>query len=107
MNTPEFAKIIAHRGHLTDSFKNAVSSSKKVLKFTPEETEKVVLKVHQAGIEKVWIQQGSQSKVAEEYCAENGINCISNECILMFAEPAGFIHRAHRWIWSIAGKLLL
>lgn len=95
MNTREFAKIIAHRGHLTDSLKNAVSSSKKVLKFTPEETEKV------------WMQQGSQSKVAEEYCAENGINCISNECILMFAEPAGFIHRAHRWIWSIAGKLLL
>ena len=72
MNTPEFAKIIAHRGHLTDSLKNAVSSSKKVLKFTPEETEKV------------WMQQGSQSKVAEEYCAENGIDCISNECILMF-----------------------
>lgn len=95
MNTPEFAKIIAHRGHLTDSLKNAVSSSKKVLKFTPEETEKV------------WMQQGSHSKVAEEYCAENGIDCISNECILMFAEPAGFIHRVHRWIWSIAGKLLL
>ena len=95
MNTPEFAKIIAHRGHLTDSLKNAVSSSKKVLKFTPEETEKV------------WMQQGSQLKVAEEYCAENGIDCISNECILMFAEPAGFIHRVHRWIWSIAGKLLL
>jgi len=95
MNTPEFAKIIAHRGHLTDSLKNAVSSSKKVLKFTPEETEKV------------WMQQGSQSKVAEEYCAENGIDCISNECILMFAEPAGFIHRVHRRIWSIAGKLLL
>ena len=64
-----------------------------------------MLKVLQAGIEKVWMQQRSQSKVAEEYCAENGIDCISNECILMFTEPAGFIHREHRWVCSIAGKL--
>ena len=66
MKTPEFAKIIAHRGHLTDLPENAVGSIKKVLKFTPEETEKVLLNVHQAGIDKVRMQQGSQSKVAEE-----------------------------------------
>jgi len=76
-----------------------------VIKVPPEETEKVVLKVHQAGKEKVWLQQGSQSKVSEEYCAENGIDCISNECILMFAEPAGFIHRTHRWLKSVMGNL--
>ncbi len=105
MKTPEFSKIIAHRGNLTDLPENVVGSIKKVLKFTPEETEKAVLKVHQAGINNVWVQQGSQSKVAEEYCSENGIDWISNECILMFAEPAGFIHRAHRWVWCIAGKL--
>ncbi len=105
MKTREFPKIIAHRGHLTDLPENAVGSIKKVLKFTHEEIEKVLLEVHQAGIEKVWMQQGSQSKVAEEYCAENGIDCISNERILMFAEPAGFIHRTNRWVWGIAGKL--
>ncbi len=76
-----------------------------VINVPPEETENVVLKAHQAGIEKVWMQQGSQSKVAEEYCSEKGIDCISNECILMFAEPAGFIHRAHRWVWGVLGNL--
>jgi len=76
-----------------------------VINVPPEETEKVVLKVHQAGIEKVWMQQGSQSKVAEEYYSEKGIDCITNECILMFAEPAGFIHRTHRWVWCVLRKL--
>ena len=67
-----------------------------VINVPPEETEKVVLKVHQAGIEKVWMQQGSQSDEAITYCEENRVDYISNECILMFAEPAGFIHRAHK-----------
>jgi len=51
------------------------------------------------------MQQGSESDEAINYCNENEIDCVSNECILMFAEPAGFIHRLHRWIWGIAGKL--
>ncbi len=67
--------------------------------------EKVVLKVHQAGIEKVWMQQVCQSDEAIKYCKENGVDFISNECILMFVETAGFIHRAHRWIWGVVGKL--
>ena len=39
MKTPGFPKIIAHRGHLKDLTENAVGAIKKVLKFTPEETE--------------------------------------------------------------------
>jgi predicted CoA-binding protein len=76
-----------------------------VVNVSPSETENVVVDLSQAGIEKAWMQQGSQSKVAEEYCSENGIDCISNECILMFAEPTGFIHRAHRWVKGVMGNL--
>ncbi len=57
------------------------------------------------GIKRIWLQQGSQSEEAVNFCKNNNINCISNECILMFTEPLGFIHRAHKWIWKIAGKL--
>lgn len=39
MKTPEFPKIIAHRGHLTDLPENAVGSIKKVLKLTPDYIE--------------------------------------------------------------------
>ena len=76
-----------------------------IINVPPEETEKVLRDVNLAGIKKVWMQQGSQSKEAEKYCEENGIDFVSNECIIMFAQPTGFGHRAHRWIWGILGKL--
>jgi predicted CoA-binding protein len=44
---------------------------------------------HRAGITKVWMQQGSQSDAAIEYCQQNGIEVVSKRCIMMFAEPAG------------------
>ncbi len=76
-----------------------------VISVTPRQAEKVVADVKEAGIKKVWLQQGSQSDAAIKYCEENGINCISNECILMFAQPSAFIHRAHKWVWGVLGKL--
>jgi predicted CoA-binding protein len=69
------------------------------------QTEKVVREARQAGINKVWLQQGSQSEEAVKFCEENGIDYVNNECILMFAQPSAFIHRAHRWIWGVLGKL--
>jgi len=76
-----------------------------VICVSPVQTEMVVKDAKKAGIKKVWLQQGSQSDAAIKYCKENGIDCISNECILMFAQPSAFIHRAHRWIWGALGKL--
>jgi uncharacterized protein len=76
-----------------------------VIVVPPAATEKVVEDVRRAGIARVWMQQGSESKKAISYCHENGIRVVQRECILMFAEPAAFIHKAHRWIWGILGKL--
>lgn len=76
-----------------------------VINVPPMQTEKVMREVNEAGIKKVWLQQGSQSDEAINYCEENGIDCISNECILMFAQPSAFIHRAHKWVWGVFGKL--
>jgi predicted CoA-binding protein len=56
-----------------------------VINVPPEETEKVVLKVNKAGIKRVWLQQGSQSEKAINFSQENGIDCVSNECILMLS----------------------
>ena len=33
------------------------------------------------------------------------MSVIAGECILMFAEPAGFGHRAHRWVKGVFGQL--
>jgi len=76
-----------------------------IINVPPSKTEAAVKDVKKTGVKRVWMQQGSESDEAINYCNENEIDCVSNECILMFAEPAGFIHRLHRWIWGIAGKL--
>lgn len=76
-----------------------------VINVPPVQTEKVVREAKKVGINKVWLQQGSQSEVAVKFCEENGIDYVSNECILMFAQPSAFIHRAHRWVWGVLGKL--
>jgi predicted CoA-binding protein len=76
-----------------------------VINVPPAQTEKVVKEANEAGIKKVWLQQGSQSDAAVKFCEENGIDCVSNECILMFAQPSAFIHRAHKWVWGVLGKL--
>ncbi len=71
----------------------------------PAQTEKVVEEAAAAGIERVWMQQGAESPAALRFCEEHGISAISGECILMFAEPVGWFHRAHRWVWGLLGKL--
>jgi predicted CoA-binding protein len=76
-----------------------------VINVPPVQTEKVVREAKEVGINKVWLQQGSQSEDAVKFCEENGIDCVSNECILMFTQPSAFIHRAHKWVWGVLGKL--
>ena len=65
----------------------------------------VLREAHEAGIKYVWLQQGAESKEAIEYCVKNGINVVHNECIMMFAQPVNSIHRFHRFIWTVFGKM--
>lgn len=71
----------------------------------PAETEKVVREAAAAGIRRVWMQQGAESPAAIRFCEEQGMQVVPGECILMFAEPAAFYHRMHRWVWGLLGKL--
>jgi predicted CoA-binding protein len=57
-----------------------------------------------AGIRHVWLQQGSESPEVLEACHALGVDVISGECILMFAEPSSY-HKVHRWMWGLLGKL--
>lgn len=58
-----------------------------------------------AGIRRVWLQQGADSREAEEAARAHGMTLVSGECVLMFAEPVGTFHRFHRFIWRLLGKL--
>jgi predicted CoA-binding protein len=57
-----------------------------------------------SGVRRVWLQQGSESAEVLKACRDLGLSVISGECILMFARPAG-VHKAHRWVWGLLGKL--
>jgi predicted CoA-binding protein len=76
-----------------------------ILVVHPEQTEKLVQEAAKHGIRRIWMQQGASSETALAWCRDNGIAPIHGECILMFAEPLGWFHRVHRWIWRVLGKL--
>ena len=75
-----------------------------VLVVPPDQTEKLVREAKDAGIHRVWMQQGAESADAIRYCEENGIDAVHGECFMMFAQPTG-IHSFHRWLWGVLGKL--
>ena len=70
----------------------------------PAETEDVIQVAFDLNIKNVWMQQGSSSKNAINFCKEKGINFVSDECILMFVEPVKSIHKFHRFVNKIVGK---
>lgn len=49
----------------------------------PEVTLKIVGQCNELGIKQVWMQPGSESKKAIEYCNKNGINSIYHACIML------------------------
>ena len=70
----------------------------------PRQSEKVVKEANELGVKSIWFQQGSSSEEAVKFCQEKGMLVVSNECIMMFAEPVESFHKFHRWIWKLIGK---
>jgi hypothetical protein len=70
----------------------------------PAETEKVVQECVDAGVELVWMQQGSESGIAVGEAVRNGMRVVSGKCLFMFLEPVKSIHAVHRWFNRIIGK---
>ena len=71
----------------------------------PQQAEQVVQEAAAAGIQRVWLQQGAESPAAIRLAESKGMSVVAGECVLMFAEPTGFGHRAHRWVWGLLGRL--
>ena len=71
----------------------------------PAVTEVLVREAADAGLTHVWLQQGAASPAAVEICRDRSLVCIHDQCILMFAEPAAWMHRLHRGLWRWLGKL--
>lgn len=69
----------------------------------PEQTDKIVREAVAAGIPRIWMQQGSESKAAIRFCQENGISEVHGECIMMYAIGTSY-HGFHGWLWKVFGK---
>jgi uncharacterized protein len=70
----------------------------------PERAEAVVREAAAAGIHQVWLQQGAESAAALALDGK-GVSIVSRQCILMFTEPVGSVHKVHRWVWRLLGKI--
>jgi hypothetical protein len=71
----------------------------------PAEAVNVVQDAAAQGTRRIWLQQGAGSPEAISFCEQQGLSVVHGHCILMFAAPSAFIHRAHRWVWQMIGKV--
>ena len=72
----------------------------------PERSLQVVEEAIAAGIRRVWLQQGAESKEAIERARAAEVSVVHNECILMFAGARiGFPHSLHRFFRSLFGRM--
>ncbi|HTX88055.1 MAG TPA: CoA-binding protein [Bacteroidales bacterium] len=69
------------------------------------ETDGVLREAVRKGIRNIWIQQMSDTQESLEYAAASGLELVSGQCILMWADPVKSIHRFHRTIKSFFGLL--
>lgn len=92
--------------YVLDSFKELREKVDRVLILVkPDQTPEVAEDAIKAGIRRIWIQQGAESKDALRICQEHGISPVHGHCILMFAEPTTSFHWVHRKIWKLIGKI--
>ena len=69
------------------------------------ECEAAVRETIEAGIPRIWLQAGCDSKEALALCQANGVPVIHGACVLMYAQPVESIHGFHRKVWKLFGKL--
>jgi predicted CoA-binding protein len=74
-----------------------------IVNIKPQQAETIVRAASAAGITRIWLQQGSSSQAAIDFCNQNGVSLVHDECILMYAVGTS-IHGFHRWLWKLFGK---
>lgn len=78
----------------------------KLIVVTPKiETDEIIRQAAEKGIKHIWVQQMSNTTETSKIAKDLGIDLIDNECIFMFADPVASVHKFHRFIWKVFGKL--
>lgn len=73
---------------------------------TPKKQTDEVLKLAiQKGIKNIWVQQMSETEETVKIAQKYDKQIIHHKCIFMFAEPIAGLHKFHRTLNKIFGKL--
>jgi uncharacterized protein len=86
-----------------DSVKDVVEGA--IISVPKSECEGAVREAIEAGIPRLWLQSGCDSKEALALCEEKGVPVIHGACVLMYAQPVQSIHSFHRGLWKVLGQL--
>jgi predicted CoA-binding protein len=79
---------------------------KSILIATPKkQTDETLRKAINKGMANIWIQQMSETENTLKIAEENQKEIIFDKCVFMFAEPVAGVHKFHRTILTIFGKL--
>ena len=59
----------------------------------------------QIGLKKIWLQQGAWSKEVQQSIDRLELPVVTKKCIMMYAKPVQSVHKFHRTIKSIFGRI--
>ena len=71
----------------------------------PQQAAQAAREAVEAGITRIWFQQGADSSEARAAAQAPGVSVISGMCILMYAQPVRSIHGWHRTFARLTGQL--
>jgi predicted CoA-binding protein len=70
-----------------------------------ERSEQAVREAVEAGVPRLWIQNGCESKAAIDLAEKSGVPLIYGHCVMMYADPVQSVHAFHRWLAKSFGRL--
>ena len=71
----------------------------------PTQVSPVLEEASQMGLKNIWLQQGAWSADVQQTIDRLQLPVVTKKCIMMYAPPVKSVHKFHRTIVGIFGKL--
>lgn len=71
----------------------------------PARVSPVLNEASEIGLKNIWLQQGAWSAEVQQTIDQLGLPVVSKKCIMMYAPPVKSVHKFHRTINGIFGRL--
>lgn len=103
---PIHPEITTHNGYRVYPSLPALPEKPEVLVICtkPAAALQLIKEAQVAGINNIWLQQGSESPEAVQFCKEAGMQYAVGKCALMYLEPVTSVHKFHRWVARLTGS---